>query len=239
MPKSEGKVFENKKKKVGKTYIPKQKITIDLKTPKYKKNAKNKDIKASDKIIKRNVVISPEDWLLDLDKVETIKPDSFELDAASVKKGLASIDGTTGRVTVLKPGNIKVTALYGEGKNASKMVYTIKSKVPYIKDVKTKPNAVKAKAKDKVVTLAVSNLPKSVKLTAADWKIRTAILDEQGNVTGYSDVEPDSEKIKFTAGVKGNYSKATVAVAPGTEPQTVAVIATIDGVEYPEYVIIQ
>ncbi len=160
------------------------------------------------------------------------------MDAASVKNGLASIDGT-GRVTVLKPGSIKVTALYGEGKNASKMVYTIKSKVPFIKEAKVKPDAVKAKAKDKAVTLAVSNLPKSVKLTADDWKIRTAILDEQGNVTGYSDVEPDSEKIKFTPGVKNDYSKATVTVAPGTETQTVAVIATIDGVEYPGYVTIQ
>ena len=236
--KKAGKVHIIWKKKDGKTYVPKKKITIDLKMPEYKKNDKGKDIKASDTVLKRNTYIDPSDWLLDLDKAETIKPDSFELDAASIKNGLASIDGT-GRVTVLKPGNIKVTALYGEGKNASKMVYTIKSKVPYIKDVKAKPNAVKAKAKDKVVTLAVSNLPKSVKLTAADWKIRTAILDEQGNVTGYSDVEPDSEKIKFTAGVKDNYSKATVAVAPGTEPQTVAVIATIDGVEYPGYVTIQ
>lgn len=236
--KKSGRVSVVWKKKVGKVFVPKQKITIDLKMPEYKKNDKNKDIKTSDTILKRGTYIDPSDWLLDLDKAETIKPDSFELDAASVKNGLASIDGT-GRVTVLKPGSIKVTALYGEGKNASKMVYTIKSKVPFIKEAKVKPDAVKAKAKDKAVTLAVSNLSKSVKLTSDDWKIRTAILDEQGNVTGYSDVEPDSEKIKFTPGVKNDYSKATVTVAPGTETQTVAVIATIDGVEYPGYVTIQ
>ena len=155
-------------------------------------------------------------------------------DVVTLDEGFA----TNGKLTVEKTGSVKVTAYYGtDKKTAAKMVYTIKSKMPGIKDVKAKPNAVKANAKDKVVTVSVTNVPKSVKLTADNWKIVKATEDSSG-VTLTTEA-PDSEKIKITPLEKGNYTKASISIAPGTEAQVLAVVVTIAGVDYQGIVRIQ
>ena len=240
--------------KVDKKYVAKESIILKIEAPKYHKDpVKKKDIKTKD-VFKRNEVIMPID-MIDISGT-AILPNYF---VCNDKKGLVEFDAGTGMLTVLKSGTFKVTAYYGADvdaakssdknvaknafKNAGKIEYTIKAKLPTVKDAKVKPNPVKDKAKDKTVNISVTNISKDTGalLTADSWKIYMATLDENNKPTGYDTAQlPDAEKIKLTPGdAKKNYTKASVSVVPGTEPQVVAVVVTVDEVEYPAYITIE
>jgi hypothetical protein len=172
-----------------------------------------------------------------------IMPNYYE---CNDKKGLVEFDNTTGVIRVLGSGNFKVTAYYGydteaaksedknvrknAGKNAGKIEYTVKAKLPTVKDAKVKPN--KAGGKDKIVTITVANVPTGIKLTADAWK--AVKVDADG--------KPTSEKADFEPSpveAKGSYTKCTVAIPAATPAQTFAVVVTVDGKDYPSIVTIQ
>ncbi|MBQ9504543.1 MAG: Ig-like domain-containing protein, partial [Lachnospiraceae bacterium] len=56
----------------------------------------------------------------------TLKPTSW----SSSKSSVASIDAATGEITTAGRGSTKITAYYGEGKNAAKVSMTLKVNIP-------------------------------------------------------------------------------------------------------------
>lgn len=228
-------------RKEEKVYVPQGRVTLTIEKPKYYKDAKNKDIKATNLLLKRRDEVRPED-MIDSEGLH-IMPNYYE---CNDKKGLVEFDNTTGVIRVFGSGNFKVTAYYGydteaaksedknvrknAGKNAGKIEYTVKAKLPTVKDAKVKPN--KAGGKDKIVTITVANVPTGIKLTADAWK--AVKVDADG--------KPTSEKADFEPSpveAKGSCTKCTVAIPAATPAQTFAVVVTVDGEDYPSIVTIQ
>ncbi|MBO4266238.1 MAG: Ig-like domain-containing protein [Lachnospiraceae bacterium] len=210
-----------------KVYVPQGKITLIIEKPKYFKDGK-KDIKNKD-VVRKGDEVTPSQ-MINSEGLHII-PNYYDCNA---KEGFVEFDHTTGLLKVLKSGNFKVTAYYGydasagknAAKNAGKIEYTVKAKLPTVKDAKIKPNA---SGKDKIVTITVSNVPKDIKLTADAWK--AVKVGEDG--------KPTSEKADFEpspVAVKESYTKCTVAIPAGTPAQKFAVVVTVDGADYPAIV---
>ncbi|MBO4266235.1 MAG: Ig-like domain-containing protein [Lachnospiraceae bacterium] len=223
------KIKVTRQTKVGKSYFDNGSVTFTVEAPKYFKDSKKKDIKTID-VLKAGVEVKPEE-MIDFGEA-TVKPNHYE---CNDKKGLVEFDKDTGVLKVLKSGTFKVTAYYGydasagknAAKNAGKIEYTVKAKLPTVKDAKVKPNA--AGGKDKIVTVAVSNVPKGINLADTDWKAVT--VDESGNPT-----TTPAAFVITPVKVKESYTKCTVAIPAATPAQKFAVVVTVDDVDYPAIV---
>lgn len=108
--------------KSGKKYMPAATVSFRIITPEYRdKTKKGKPVKTY--TFKEKTTVSSDQIL----SANGIKADKWTLKG---KAGKFELDEKTGAVKILDSGSCKITAWYGEDKNAAKYTFTLKAKLP-------------------------------------------------------------------------------------------------------------
>lgn len=130
-----GVVTVTKQVKVGRVYLNSDKVSFEIEQPivKYQKDAKDKEIKFftatyAGEVFDATAVVASKTCLPTTWEISDKKGTNFELEMASEKP--------TGRIICKNNGTCKVTAVYGEGKNASRVSFTLKAVMPKLNAVK-------------------------------------------------------------------------------------------------------
>ncbi len=236
--KTGGQVTVVRQVKVGKTYVDSGKVTFTNEVPKYFKDEKKKDIKTANLLVDKGAYVMPEQ-MIDFAGA-TVLPDYYE--CSDKKNANFDFNPATGVVVAKKSGSCKITAYYGSNngqdkKNAGKIEYTVKAKIPTVKDITVK-NIGKI-TKDKKITVTVGNVSKeaAAALKAENWSIESVKLVEDESGKHFEGLGTVPELITFNPIEKGGYTKCELVLPPGTAAnQYVAVTLTINGVQYTSYV---
>lgn len=123
------------------------KITVYVTSPQFKYENKNKKYY----VVNTGENITPS-------YVNCRLQPKFELDRNAIRKELATINEKTGEITALKKGNVKVSAIVGEGKNARKVTSTVKIFDPTFSDFKFgKSGVINQIPIGKVLSLKIKN----------------------------------------------------------------------------------
>ena len=134
--KYKGVVKVTRQVKVGKKYVDSDEVSIEIEQPtvKYEKDSKGKDIKfftasyageifdATERIESKTIL--PTTW-----EISDKQGKNFELEKDTEGK-------PTGKIICKNNGSCKVSAVYGEGKNASRVTFTLKTVMPKLSIVK-------------------------------------------------------------------------------------------------------
>lgn len=138
-----------------------------------------------------------------LDAGENLKAMSCEPDSwTTSNKKVAEIDSKTGTVTAVKAGSARITAVFGEGKNAAKYSFTVKVVIPSISKKKASMQT------GAEMTLKLNKASEMPEWTSSDDSI--AEVDENGKVTANS-----AGEATITASLDGvDYSCAITVKKP-------------------------
>lgn len=222
--KKEGWVTVTRRQTIDKKLVDLEVVKFYVVTPKYiRKDDKNKDIKTVT-MYNRGDEVDITEYIGGSSEGITIYPTSYE---SSDKAGkVVTLDSENAKVIINGSGSAKITALYGSGKNAAKIVLTVKATLPTMKA------SVKIKQK-KASTLSVTKLLKTVHLEADAWSVKAASYDSA--TKKYTLLDEPSELITIEpVAVKENYTKCKVTT--GTEAGYAAVVVTVNGVDYCTFV---
>ena len=121
----------------------------------------------------------------------TVRPTSW----LSSKPKVAEVDAKTGMIKTMAKGATKITAVYGEGKNAAKYTFSVKVNIPVMS--KTKATVLTGAA----LKLKLKNVPKD-KTSEIKWassEPKTAEVDSTGKVTILAYNEATGGKVTITA----------------------------------------
>ena len=125
----------------------------------------------------------------------TVRPTSW----ISSKPAVAEVNAQTGLITTRSKGTTKITAVYGEGKNAAQYTFSVKVNIPVMS--KSKATMLTGAA----LQLKLKNVSKD-RVSEIQWESsdkQAATVDSTGKVTVHAYNEAKGGKVTITATIDG------------------------------------